>query len=187
MILYASSKICVILKEEGVGQKTDIVQEDAKGRDVKCGEMGLAQRGSHELASCLPKSQASKRQNKATIHPATIFPPSHSVRRICRIHLQPSATTCLHNLPHHRRRNGNRDDTTTSRKTSTSSSPARKVVALVWSSRIKVFAMSMVLSPSAVSSRRLSLHHSSHHPNAPLYDHLSAHHSAPQQMVTTLR
>jgi hypothetical protein len=136
---------------------------------------------------CLPVAKLGGAQNKASTHPATIHRPRHFARRICRIHLQPPATTCLLRRQLHTRRNGNRDDTTTSRKTSTSSSPARKAVAPASSSRIKVFAMNTVSSLSAASSRRLSLRRNSPHPNAPLYDHPSAHHSASKQMVTTLR
>lgn len=122
-------------------------------------------------------------QNKATIHPATTHPPHCFVPRICRIHPQPSATTCLDSRLPHTRPSGNRDDTTTSRKTSTSSSPASKAVALVSFSRIPVSAMNTASSPSVASSPRLSPHHSSLRPNAPLCAHLSAN----KQMVTTLR
>jgi hypothetical protein len=174
-----------ILKRE-LARKTEL-REDAKTRDVKCGESELTASSSHELASCLPVAKLGGAQNKASTHAATTHRPRHSARRICRIHLQPPAPTCLLSPRPHTRRNGNRDDTTTSRKTSTSSSPARKVVALVSSSRIKVFAMNTVSSPSAASSRRLSLHRNSPHPTALLYDHPSAHHSASKQMVTTLR
>jgi hypothetical protein len=61
---------------------------------VKCGESGLTQTGSHELASCLPKSQASKRQNKGD------NPPSDHLftKPLCPAHLSHSPTIICDNM-----------------------------------------------------------------------------------------